>query len=562
MSLHHDQRIQALVAPAHVSAIAPYQAGKPIEELAREFGLDPAGIVKLASNENPLGMPKSARAAMLAAAESLARYPDPNGFDLKSALATRYGVPMNWITLGNGSNDILEIVALALLEPGTSAVYAQHSFAVYRLATQARARAHRCRPRTTAMTWTRCSTPLPTTPAWSSSPTRTSHRHLVPGEQVAAFLERVQAAHGDRVTVVLDEAYNEYLDPEFRFDSTALARRYPNLIVSRTFSKAYGLAGLRVGFAVSQPALTDLLNRVRQPFNVNTLAQAAAIAALADSAYLEEAYATNKAGKAQLCQAFDALAALRAQLRQLRAGACGRRAPHQSGIAQAWRDRASGGRRRPAGMAARVHRTAAGKRPLHRGAERDPGRMNGVSASADQGPLAPDSVLAVAGVGLIGVRSPPRCAAPARSARCWGRAQRSPLARALELGLIDEAVSAEVAAARADMILLATPVGGLRDLLIRMLPTLAPRAILTDAGSTKAEVVDGRAPPWAGVARSSCPAIPSPARNAPGPRRPTPACIAGATWCSRRCPRTRRRTWRVRAARLRRDGGRHGSAGA
>ena len=163
-----------LVAPAHVSAIAPYQAGKPIEELAREFGLDPAGIVKLASNENPLGMPKSARAAMLAAAESLARYPDPNGFDLKSALATRYGVPMNWITLGNGSNDILEIVALALLEPGTSAVYAQHSFAVYRLATQARgARTSWCRPRTTAMTWTRCSTPLPTTPAWSSSPTRT-----------------------------------------------------------------------------------------------------------------------------------------------------------------------------------------------------------------------------------------------------------------------------------------------------------------------------------------------------------------------------------------------------
>ena len=376
-----------LVAPAHVSAIAPYQAGKPIEELAREFGLDPAGIVKLASNENPLGMPKSARAAMLAAAESLARYPDPNGFDLKSALATRYGVPMNWITLGNGSNDILEIVALALLEPGTSAVYAQHSFAVYRLATQARGARHIVVPAKDyghdldAMFDAIADDTRVVFIANPNNPTGT----FVPGEQVAAFLERVQAAHGDRVTVVLDEAYNEYLDPEFRFDSTALARRYPNLIVSRTFSKAYGLAGLRVGFAVSQPALTDLLNRVRQPFNVNTLAQAAAIAALADSAYLEEAYATNKAGKAQLCQAFDApQAALRAQLRQLRAGACGRRAPHQSGIAQAWRDRASGGRRRPAGMAARVHRTAAGKRPLHRGAERDPGRMNGVSASADQ----------------------------------------------------------------------------------------------------------------------------------------------------------------------------------
>ena len=296
-----------LVAPAHVSAIAPYQAGKPIEELAREFGLDPAGIVKLASNENPLGMPKSARAAMLAAAESLARYPDPNGFDLKSALATRYGVPMNWITLGNGSNDILEIVALALLEPGTSAVYAQHSFAVYRLATQARG-AHIVVPAKDyghdldAMFDAIADDTRVVFIANPNNPTGT----FVPGEQVAAFLERVQAAHGDRVTVVLDEAYNEYLDPEFRFDSTALAP-LSNLIVSRTFSKAYGLAGLRVGFAVSQPALTDLLNRVRQPFNVNTLAQAAAIAALADSAYLEEAYATNKAGKAQLCQAFDAL---------------------------------------------------------------------------------------------------------------------------------------------------------------------------------------------------------------------------------------------------------------
>ncbi|KAG1240150.1 hypothetical protein G6F68_017942 [Rhizopus microsporus] len=112
---------------------------------------------------------------------------------------------------------------------------------------------------------------------------------FVPGDKVASFLERVQAAHGDRVTVVLDEAYNEYLDPEHRFDSTALARRFPNLIISRTFSKAYGLAGWRVGVSVAQPPLTDLLNRVRQPFNVNTLAQAAAIAALGDAAYLEEA---------------------------------------------------------------------------------------------------------------------------------------------------------------------------------------------------------------------------------------------------------------------------------
>ena len=238
---------------------------------------------------------------------------------------------------------------------------------------------------------------------------------FVPGEQVAAFLERVQAAHGDRVTVVLDEAYNEYLDPEFRFDSTALARRYPNLIVSRTFSKAYGLAGLRVGFAVSQPALTDLLNRVRQPFNVNTLAQAAAIAALADSATWKRPTPPTRRARPSCARP-----STRSLLRYVPSYGNfvlvhGRRAPHQSGIAQAWRDRASGGRRRPAGMAARVHRTAAGKRPLHRGAERDPGRMNGVSALPIR-PLAPDSRPGRGGRG-VDRRFVRRRAAPRRQGR-------------------------------------------------------------------------------------------------------------------------------------------------
>ena len=300
---------KTFAAPAHIDAIAPYQAGKPIDELAREFGLDPAGIVKLASNENPLGMPASARAAIAAAAEGLARYPDPNGFDLKSALSKRYGVPMDWITLGNGSNDILEIAALALLSPGTSAVYAQHAFVVYKLATQARGARHIMVPARDyghdldAMFAAIADDTRLLFIANPNNPTGT----FVGGPQLRAFLERVREAHGDRVTVVLDEAYNEYLDPELRFDSTELVRQFPNLIVSRTFSKAYGLAGLRVGFALSQPRLTDLLNRVRQPFNVNTLAQAAAIAALGDTAYLEQAYAGNKAGKAQLCAAFDAL---------------------------------------------------------------------------------------------------------------------------------------------------------------------------------------------------------------------------------------------------------------
>lgn len=301
--------IKSLTAPAHVSAIAPYQAGKPIEELAREFGLDPADIIKLASNENPLGMPQSARAALVAASDALGRYPDANGFDLKTALAARYGVPANWITLGNGSNDILEIAALALLEPGTSAVYAQHAFTVYRLATQARGARHVQVPARDyghdldAMFEAIADDTRLVFIANPNNPTGT----FVPGADIAAFLARVQAAHGDRVTVVLDEAYNEYLDPELRFDSVALVKKYANLIVSRTFSKAYGLAGLRVGFGVAQPVLTDLLNRVRQPFNVNTLAQAAAIAALADVEFLERAYALNKQGKQQLSQAFEKL---------------------------------------------------------------------------------------------------------------------------------------------------------------------------------------------------------------------------------------------------------------
>jgi len=298
-----------LDAPAHVGAIAPYQAGKPIDELAREFGLDPAGIVKLASNENPLGMPASARAALAAAAGSLGRYPDPNGFDLKSALAARYDVPMDWITLGNGSNDILEIASQALLQPGTSSVYAQHAFVVYRLATQARGARHIMVPARDhghdldAMYAAIADDTRVVFIANPNNPTGT----FVPGPQIEAFVARVHEAHGQRVTVVLDEAYNEYLDPEWRFDSAALVRRYPNLIVSRTFSKAYGLAGLRVGFALAQPALTDLLNRVRQPFNVNTLAQAAAVAALHDTAFLEQSYAGNKAGKAELYGAFDKL---------------------------------------------------------------------------------------------------------------------------------------------------------------------------------------------------------------------------------------------------------------
>jgi histidinol-phosphate aminotransferase len=295
--------------PDYVLAIAPYQAGKPIEELAREFGLEPAGIVKLASNENPLGMPKSAQQAMLAAVGSLGRYPDPNGFELKSAIAARYRIPAGWITLGNGSNDLLEIASLALLAPGCASVYSQYAFAVYRLATQARGARHIVVPAhahghdLNAMLEAIDSD---TRLVFIANPNNPTGTFLSP-EEIADFLSRVHARHGDRVTVLLDEAYNEYLDPELRFDSARWVEQYSNLIVSRTFSKAYGLAGLRVGFAIAQPRLTDLMNRVRQPFNVNSLAQAAAIAALGDADFLQRSYEVNKAGKAALIDAFTHL---------------------------------------------------------------------------------------------------------------------------------------------------------------------------------------------------------------------------------------------------------------
>ncbi|CAN7450981.1 histidinol-phosphate transaminase [Paraburkholderia sp. DD10] len=295
----------ASFGPSYVRAIAPYVAGKPISEVAREFGLDEATIVKLASNENPLGMPESAQRAMAQAAGELGRYPDANAFELKAALSERYGVPADWITLGNGSNDILEIAAHAFVEKDQSIVYAQYSFAVYALATQgvgARAiivPAVKYGHDLDAMLAAITNDTRLIFVANPNNPTGT----FIEGPKLEAFLDKVPR----NVAVVLDEAYTEYLPQAKRYDSIAWVRRYPNLLVSRTFSKAFGLAGLRVGFAIAQPELTDLLNRLRQPFNVNTLAQAAAIAALNDTAFLEKSAALNAQGYRRLTEAFDKL---------------------------------------------------------------------------------------------------------------------------------------------------------------------------------------------------------------------------------------------------------------
>ena len=293
------------LAPDYVRAIAPYQAGKPIAEVAREFGLDEASIVKLASNENPLGMPESAKLAMQQAVAELGRYPDANGFELKAAISAKYDIPQSWITLGNGSNDILEIAAHAFVQPGQSVVYAQYAFLVYALATQAvGARAIEVPAKDfghdlAAMAGAIAADTRLVYLANPNNPTGT----FVPADELEAFLKSVPSD----VVVVLDEAYNEYLAAEHQYESTSWVRQFPNLVVSRTMSKAYGLAGLRVGFAIAQPEVTDLMNRIRQPFNVNSLAQAAAIAALNDKAFLQKSAEVNSAGYRQLTEAFDEL---------------------------------------------------------------------------------------------------------------------------------------------------------------------------------------------------------------------------------------------------------------
>lgn len=291
--------------PDYVRAIAPYQGGRPIAEVAREFGLDEANIIKLASNENPLGMPESARQAMTAAMADAGRYPDGNGFDLKAAITAKYDVPAEWITLGNGSNDILELAAHAFVQPGQSVIYAQYSFAIYALAAQAVGGrslvidAKNYGHDLDAMADAIVDDTRLIFIANPNNPTGT----FIPGAEIETFLKRVP----QNVVIVLDEAYNEFLAPELQYESITWIAQYPNLLVSRSMSKVYGLAGLRIGYGIAQPGITDLLNRIRQPFNVNSLAQAAAIAALNDDAFVEKSAKLNADGYLQLTNAFDAM---------------------------------------------------------------------------------------------------------------------------------------------------------------------------------------------------------------------------------------------------------------
>lgn len=297
-----------LAAPA-IRAIAPYIPGKPIEELEREYRI--SNSIKLASNENPLGPGPKALAAMREAATDIGLYPDGGGFTLKQALAKKHGCELDCITLGNGSNDVLVMLAETFLTPQSEAVYSQYAFAVYPIAVQATGATARIAPANPADHAMPLGHDLEALARLVNERTRLvfiANPNNPTGTWLTAqALRKFIAGVPAQTLVVVDEAYIEYVtDPAFA-DASRWLKDFPNLVVVYTFSKAYGLAGLRVGYSLSHPGVAALVNRVRQPFNVNLLALAAARAALDDSEHLQKTLATNRTGLAQLQAGFDAL---------------------------------------------------------------------------------------------------------------------------------------------------------------------------------------------------------------------------------------------------------------
>ena len=293
------------LAPENVRAIAPYVPGKPISETARELGMPEADILKMASNENPLGPSPKALAALRGAVGELHYYPDGSGYELKAVLSRRLGVPPDRFVLGNGSNDVLELVARAFLRPGESVVFAQHAFMVYALVSQAigatLVEVPAVRYGTDIESVIRAVRP-DTKLVFVANPNNPTGT-FTPWADIRSLLERVR---GD-VLVVLDEAYGEYLPDDLKSPTVGWIAEFPNLVVSRTLSKAYGLAGLRVGFGVADPAVAEVMNRVRQPFNVNHLAMVAATAALDDDEFIAKSRDVNTRGMAQLRAGFEKL---------------------------------------------------------------------------------------------------------------------------------------------------------------------------------------------------------------------------------------------------------------
>ena len=287
----------------NIKSITPYVPGKPIEELERELGI--SGSIKLASNENPLGPSPKAIAAIKRAVEGLNRYPDGSGFYLSQALAKKYGVDLNQVILGNGSNELIELVVRTFVQPGDEIISADPSFMVYKLVTQAAGgtivivtckdmrhdldeMTERITPKTRIVFI-----------ANPNNPTGTMNSQA----EMDRFMERVP----DHVIVAVDEAYFEYVTHADYPDSLDYLKEGRNVLALRTFSKIYGLAGLRLGYGITTSEIAELMNKVRQPFNTNSLAQAGALAALADRKHVEKSIAINNEGKQFLYQTFQRL---------------------------------------------------------------------------------------------------------------------------------------------------------------------------------------------------------------------------------------------------------------
>ena len=299
-----------VTAKPEVAALKPYQPGKPIDELARETGLAENDIIKLASNESPLGPSPLVTKRLFTATQifsdldnqALARYPDGNGYRLKCALREHTGCDVDQMTLGNGSNDVLAQIAQAFLQPGDEAWFSEHSFAVYRLVVQQCGGVGReIAAKNFGHDLAQFIATLSERPApkliFLANPNNPTGSCFTQSE-----LEPLLQAVPNTTLVVLDEAYAEYVKPtaaagSIGFDDypcgIQLMKQYPNVMVTRTFSKAYGLAGLRVGYGLSSAEVADDLNRVRQPFNVNELGLRAAELCLEDADHLSRAVKHN-----------------------------------------------------------------------------------------------------------------------------------------------------------------------------------------------------------------------------------------------------------------------------
>jgi len=286
----------ALHVHPDIAALSPYVPGKPIEELQRELGL--TRVIKLASNENPLGPSPKALAVVNETAATLHRYPDGGAYRLREALADRWKVTLEHIILGNGSDEILGMLARTFLSPGDEAVMADQTFVIYKMEVMA---AHGKAVTIPLKQWRHDLSAMAAAITARTrllflcnpnNPTGT----MVSAEEVGRLLSRLP----EHVIVVFDEAYVEYVRSAEFPDSLAYVREGRNVIVLRTFSKIYGLAGLRIGYGVTTPEMTNLLNRVRPPFNANSIAQRAALAALDDDEHVANSRAVNQAGMEQV----------------------------------------------------------------------------------------------------------------------------------------------------------------------------------------------------------------------------------------------------------------------